>query len=142
MTLVRWNPSRSLVSLPKEIDRFFNDLNLNFEESDTVWTPRVDVSENEKEYEIVAEVPGLKKEDIRIQVEDGTLKILGEKKSEEKTEQKNYHRVERIYGKFERAFRLPEQVKSDEIQAKYENGVLSLSIPKAEPAVAKQITIN
>jgi len=142
MTLVQLNPSRNLVSRPKEIDRFFNNFNLNLEESDTVWTPRVDVSENEKEYTIVAELPGLKKEDIHVNVENGYLKILGEKKSEEKTEGKNYHQIERKYGKFERSFRLPKLVKSGEIKAKYENGVLMLSIPKSEQTVAKQIEIN
>ena len=132
MTLVRWNPYRNLVSLPREVDHFFNNFGLTSDFSDMVWSPNVDISENEEQYKVKAEIPGLSKKDINVSVEDNVLKLSGEKKHEEESDNMNYHRVERSYGRFERTFQLPKQVKSEEIQAKYSNGVLTFKIPKAE----------
>ena len=142
MTLVKWKPARNLISFPYELDRFFNDFGLDYGHSDTVWSPNVDVSETEKNYEVKAEIPGLKKEDIKVTVEDNILKLSGEKKHEEETNDKNYHRLERSYGKFERSFRLPKEVKKEEIKASYKNGVLDVVIPKAEEVKPKEITVN
>ena len=86
MPLVRWNPYRNLVSLPKEVDHFFNDFGLTSDFSDTVWSPNVDISENEEQYEVKAEIPGLSKKDINVSVEDNVLKLSGEKKHEEECE--------------------------------------------------------
>ena len=141
MTLVRWKPSRSLISLPREIDRFFDDFGLNFRDFDTVWSPRVDLAESEDGYEVKAELPGLKKEEIKVEVHDQVLTLTGEKKNEEKSDTKNYHRVERTYGRFERSFRLPKEVKSDEIKAKYNNGILTIDIPKSEETKPKEIAV-
>ena len=141
MTLVRWKPSRSLISLPREIDRFFDDFGLNFRDFDTVWSPRVDLAESEDGYEVKAELPGLKKEEIKVEVHDQVLTLTGEKKNEEKSDTKNYHRVERTYGRFGRSFRLPKEVKSDEIKAKYKNGILTIDIPKSEETKPKEIAV-
>ena len=142
MTLVKCNPQRSLVSLPNEIDRFFDDWGLGFENSDRVWSPNVDISENDDAFEVIAEIPGMSKEDIKISIKDNVLTLNGEKKQEEKTEKKDFHRVERMYGQFQRSFRLPNTVKSDDIEAQYKDGVLSIKIPKMEEVKPKEITVS
>jgi HSP20 family protein len=141
MTLVRCNPSRHLASLPLDVESFFENYGLGLGR-DTVWNPSVDIVESEEAYELKAEIPGLKKEDIQVSLEDGLLTIRGEKKKETETEKKNYHTIERVFGKFERSFRLPENVRGDSIHAKYDNGVLSIDIPKAEESKPKQIEVN
>ncbi|MBN2103136.1 Hsp20/alpha crystallin family protein [bacterium] len=140
--LVRLNPNRQLVSLPEEIDRFFNHWGFDFENSDSVWQPTVDIAESENNYELIAEIPGLSKNDIHIALEDGYLKLSGERKQEKETKNKNYHRTERVYGKFERSFRLPKEVNAEAIKADYKNGVLKIEIPKTEKAQPKQIAIS
>ena len=112
MTLVRWNPYRNLVSLPREVDHFFNYFGLASDFSDMVWSPNVDISENEEQYKVKAEIPGLSKKDINVSVEDNVLKLSGEKKHEEESDNMNYHRVERSYGRFEITYQMPKQVKS------------------------------
>jgi HSP20 family protein len=141
MTLVRYNPMRHLAELPLDVETFFENYGLGLGR-DTVWNPSVDILETEDGYELKAEVPGLKKEDIQVSLEDGLLTIRGEKKQENETGKKNYHSVERVFGKFERSFRLPENVKGDAIHAKYDNGVLSIEIPKSEAAKPKQIEVS
>jgi len=142
MSLVRWNPNRNLISISDEIDRFFNDFGLNLRESDTVWRPSVDLSETENTYEVKAEMPGMKKEDIKVEVKENVLTLTGEKKHETKDDKKNFHRLERVYGRFQRSFRLPKEVKSGEIKAKYRNGVLTIEIPKAEEMKPKEVAIS
>ena len=141
MSLVRWNPNRTLISISHEIDRFFNDFGLNLRESDTVWCPSVDLSETENTYEVKAEMPGMKKEDIKVEVKENVLILTGEKKHETKDDKKNFHRLERVYGKFQRSFRLPREVKSEEIKAKYRNGVLTIEIPKTEEMKPKEVSV-
>lgn len=139
MTLIRWNPFRTLASLPLDVERFFEDFGLS---SDTVWVPSVDVTENDEAYELRAELPGMKKEDIHVSIEDNVLCLKGEKKQESESNTKNVHRVERMYGKFERSFRIPNGVKTNEIKAKYENGVLTIRLPKSEEAKRKEIPVS
>ena len=141
MTLVKLNPYRNLANLTSNMDSFFN--NFGYEnDSESVWAPRLDIVETEKHYEVVAELPGVDKNDIYIKVEDGMLVLSGEKKSEHEEKEGEYVYTERRYGKFERSFRLPKEVKADEIKARYENGVLNVNIPKSEKAQPKQISIN
>ena len=139
--LVRY-PVNRLTALTRPLDYFLNHWGFDLNDNDTVWQPRVDISETETGYEVLVEVPGLSKNDINISVEDGNLTISGERKHEEKSEKKNYRRVERSYGRFERSFQLPDDVKSDEIKANYKNGVLKLEIPKTEKQLPKQISIS
>jgi HSP20 family protein len=141
MTLVRCNPMRNLAALPLDVESFFENYGLGLGR-DTVWNPSVDIVETEEAYELKAEIPGLKKEDIQVSLENGLLTIRGEKKQEAETEKKNYHTIERVFGKFERSFRLPDNVRGDSIHAKYDNGVLSIDIPKAEEAKPKQIEVS
>ena len=142
MTLVKYNPYRGFANLSETVDRFFKGYPSNEDESLSTWTPLVDISEAEDHYEVVAEVPGLAKEDITLSFEDQVLTLKGEKKTKYEDKKLNYHRVERFYGKFERSFRLPQSVKTNEIKAKYENGILTVTIPKSEEAKPREITIG
>jgi HSP20 family protein len=142
MSLIKWSPYRNLISLPDEIDRFFNGFGLDLNVSDSVWSPDVDISETENQYEVNAEIPGLKKEDIKLSVEDNVLTLSGERKVEKETDKKNYHRVERAYGKFERSFRLPKEVDAENIKANYKNGVLTVQLPKTEAVKPKEIAVS
>ena len=142
MRLIRWNPYRNLITVPRDMDRLFTNFGLDFWNTDSVWNPAVDISENEKDYVVKAEIPGLKKNDIKISIEDDMLTLSGERKFENEQKENNYHRVERSYGKFQRAFHLPEGTKADEIKANYKNGVLSLTIPKPEKVKPKEIAIS
>jgi HSP20 family protein len=142
MSLIRWNPYRNLVSLPREINRFFNDFGVDVWNTDTVWNPAVDITETEDGYEVKAEIPGIKKDEIKINFEDDVLTLSGERNHEKEAKNKNYHRIERRYGKFQRSFFLPKYVKADGIKANYKNGVLTVNIPKREEAKPKEIAIS
>eukprot|EP01120_Amphizonella_sp_Union-15-10_P006803 TRINITY_DN2237_c0_g1_i3.p1 TRINITY_DN2237_c0_g1~~TRINITY_DN2237_c0_g1_i3.p1 ORF type:complete len:143 (-),score=24.01 TRINITY_DN2237_c0_g1_i3:22-450(-) len=106
------------------------------------WRANVDVSEDDKAIYIHAELPGVKKEDIKIDVHDGYLKISGEKTHQHKKEGVKYYRLERSYGKFERSFQLPENVKGDNVQAAFKDGILDVTIPKPEPKKPSSIQIQ
>lgn len=118
------------------IDRVFDDVFRDVVPSfNSGFNPsmRVDIAEDEKNIYIEAELAGLKKEDVKISVEDNVLIIRGERKQENEEKKKNYHRVERVFGSFSRAFTLGENVDKENIEAKYEDGVLHLTLPKVEP---------
>ena len=106
------------------------------------FVPDVDIYETENDLVIELDVPGLKKDDIKISVQDGILVISGEKKIERDEKKKNYMIVERCFGKFERAFNLPDYVDAEKIKAKYENGVLVINIPKKEEKKKKVIDVK
>lgn len=99
--------------------------------------PNVNISESDKEFKIELAVPGIEKKDIKVEMNNGILKISGEKKAEKKEENKNYRRREFYYDKFSRSFNLPENIIQDKIDAKYDKGVLTLNIPKKEVTVSK-----
>ncbi|CAG8496830.1 7272_t:CDS:2 [Funneliformis caledonium] len=106
-----------------------------------IWAPPMDVHENDKEFTVKAELPGMKKEEINIDVRDNALVISGETKQEQKYKEGNTHVQERRYGSFSRSIALPSNVKPDDITAKFENGLLELSLPKTAPT-GKKITIS
>ena len=106
------------------------------------WSPAVDLSETKDAYQIQAELPGLKKEDVKVTVEENTVTIRGEKKSESEKKEANYHRVERSYGSFERSFSLPGAIKNDSVDAHFEEGVLTVRLPKTEEAKQKLIDVK
>jgi HSP20 family protein len=106
------------------------------------WAPLVDVTEDEKEFLIKAELPDMKKEEVKVTVEDGTLRITGERKFEKEETGKKYHRIERSYGSFERAFTVPEGTKPDALTAEYKDGVLRVHLPKTETAKPKPVEVN
>ena len=124
-------------------DRFFNDLELPdiFGEEGMV-VPAFDITETEKEYIITGEIPGIDVKDLDITLLEGILTIKGEKKKETEDKDENYHRIERDYGSFQRNFRLPAKVKTDKLDATYKDGVLKLTIPKAEVTKPKKIEIK
>jgi HSP20 family protein len=144
MQLVRWEPFAGLGSLHS----VFNDLfDGNFDRSQgqlgkSTWYPAVDVLESKDSYLVRAELPGMKKEDIKVEVKDGTLTISGESKSEKPAEGVEYRHVERVASKFWRSFSLPEIAKQDGIEAAYKDGILEIRVPKAEEAKPRQIEIS
>jgi len=106
------------------------------------WSPRVEVTELDDHFEVSAELPGMKREDIKVELNDRILTISGEKQTEHEKKDRSIHLCERIYGSFHRSFRLPSQVKADKINAEFKNGVLKLNLPKVEEAKPKQIAIK
>ncbi|HET7152684.1 MAG TPA: Hsp20/alpha crystallin family protein [Candidatus Kapabacteria bacterium] len=142
MTLVRWQPLRELDHVSNVMRRFFEDEGLpSFGIGSFV--PKVDLSEDEKNVYVHAELPGLAKEDVKVTVSDeNVLTIRGEKKREEKTEKKNYYRVERSFGEFVRSIPLPAEVKGDAIEAKYQDGILNITLPKVEPTKPKEVEVK
>lgn len=142
MTLLKYHyPERDVFSkrFTDIMDEFFNDEVRTRQES---FSPSMDISENEKEFVIEVEVPGMDKENIQINMEKNVLTISGERKFQEKEEDKQYHRVESHYGTFSRSLTLPDNADSESIQAAYENGILSISIKKSEKSLKKQIEIK
>jgi HSP20 family protein len=106
------------------------------------WTPLADITEDDKEYVIKAELPELKKEDVKVTVENGVLTISGERRFEKEEKKKKYHRVERGYGSFFRTFALPQDVDPDKLKANFKQGILEVHLPKNEKARPKQIDVN
>src|SRR5712671_3678389 len=127
-----------------QMNRLFSDFfGRAFQEQNlTAWAPAVDIYEGEHELVVKADLPDVKPEDLDIRVENNILTIRGERKFEKKVGEKNYLRVERAYGSFARSFQLANTVNSEAIKADYQNGVLTLSIPKREEAKPKQIKVN
>src|SRR5207245_2684643 len=143
-TLARWEPFRGATSLQDHVNRLFNDdFERRGEESSlTAWAPAVDIYETEHELVVKADLPEIDPKDLDIRVENNILTIRGERKFEKKVNEDNYLRVERAYGSFARSFTLANTVTSDDIKADYQNGVLTLNIPKREEAKPKQIMVN
>jgi HSP20 family protein len=138
MTLLRFEPLRDLEHFSNRIQNFFNDFN-----PDMTFNPRVDISEDDKNIFIEVEAPGVKKEDVKLTIEDNILTISGEKKNEkEEKEGKNYYRTERMYGSFQRSFTLPADINRDNIDAKFEHGILKIVVEKVQPKSASEKTIE
>ena len=139
-------PMRNLFNLHNQMEKVFSDLFASHEgETDmeeTSWMPTVDISETENGFEIRAELPGVLEKDVNVSVTDNLLTIKGEKHQEAETDGKNYHRVERRYGSFQRSFTLPRHIETDGIKARFTDGVLTLEIPKAEVAKPTEIPIT
>jgi HSP20 family protein len=143
-TMNRWELSRGATTLQDQLNRVFgNGLERADDESNlTPWAPPVDIFETEHELVVKADLPDVNPQDLDIHVENNVLTIRGERKFENKVKEENYLRVERVYGSFSRTFTLANSVKSEAIKADYQNGVLTLSIPKREEAKPKQIKVN
>lgn len=135
-------------TLRREMDLFFDDLipfswaRDNRGKELGSWLPSSDITEDESEYQIRLDIPGMEKEDIKVNFQDGRITITGERKMEEDEEKKDYIRRERYQGSFYRSFTLPEAVKDDKIQATFKDGVLKLVVPKAEIVKPKSIKVN
>jgi HSP20 family protein len=142
MELVRWEPFAGFGSLHSVFNDLFDGNVDRTEPRVSKWYPAVDVLESKDSYLIRAELPGMKKEDIKVEVKDGTLVLSGERKSEKPAEGVEYRHTERVSAKFWRSFSLPETVKQDGIEAAYKDGVLEIRVPKAEQAKPRQIEIS
>lgn len=140
MRLKVWEPFRSFNPFHGDLENWFEDRAVNPENS--IWRPNVDIYETEDSYVLKADIPGMKKEDIKIDVKDNTLTFKGEKKFEEKTEKDNYVRIERSYGSFTRSFTLSDNVDPENIEAAYKDGVLEITLKKKEESKPKEISIE
>lgn len=143
--LVKWqNPARSLFNFNRDYDSVFDEfLNNRFlEPREIEMSPRINVEENDNEWVISAELPGVPKDNVKVNFQDNVLTISGEKKFEKEDKDKNYHRIERSYGKFSRSLTVNSPVLSDKIGAEYKDGVLTVTLPKAEEAKPKLIDVK
>lgn len=143
MVITRWDPFREVVARQNRINSLFRDLS----ESDAPVTassfvPAVDVYEDTEKVVLKLEVPGIEEKDLDIRVENHTLTVKGERKFEQEEKQENFHRIERSYGSFYRAFTLPSTVDTENVQANYKAGVLKLELKKKAEAQPKQIKVN
>ena len=145
MTLIRWNNARQrMMPTVSEWDRLMSDfVGDRFEDTElTDWTPAIDIAEDNDSFLVTADLPGLTKKDISINIKENMLTISGERKSEIKDEKRNYCRTERRYGAFKRSFQLTDQVLADKITATFKDGVLTVNVPKAEEVKPKEIEIK
>lgn len=145
--LTRWNPFREMEELQNRLLSVFNlttPRRDDGQESITVseWLPLVDIIEDDKEYLIKAELPEMRKEDVKVTVENGVLTLSGERKLEKEEKGKRYHRIERAYGSFVRSFTLPDDADSDKVSAEFRDGVLKVHVAKSEAAKPKQIEVK
>jgi len=144
--LMRWDPFRELEEMSDRLNRMFARPATRTNGKETMivadWTPTVDISETDGEYQIKAEIPDVKKEDVKVTLEDGVLTIQGERKQEKEEKGKKYHRIERSYGSFVRSFSLPDVIDEEKVKAEFKDGVLSLHLPKSEKAKPKAIEVK
>lgn len=149
MNLVRWDPFRELEEVSHRLNRLFSasaptraaegarDAMALFD-----WAPAVDIAETVEEFHVKAELPEVKKEDVKVSVDNGVLRIEGERRHEKEDKGKKYHRVERAYGSFMRSFTLPDNVDATRVRAEYKDGVLDVRLPKVERAKPKAVEIK
>ena len=152
MSIVRFNPVRDLLNVEREFNKMFRSFDDRFglkkredfddEYENAVWMPLTDVFEDNDNYKIKADLPGIKKEDVKISFSDGKLSISGERKQEEETKDAKYHRIERTFGKYFRSFTLPKEIKEDKIKADFKDGQITVTIPKADEVKPKEIAIK
>ncbi len=147
MALIRWDPFRDLVTLQDRMDRLFQDSmtrNRGYEHSLSAgfWSPAVDIYETDDAVVLKAELAGLTKNDVTIEIKESTLIIKGERQFEKDIKEENYHRIERSYGSFSRTFSLPQTVDQSKVGATFKDGLLEITIPKIKEARPKQISIK
>ncbi|HSS77894.1 MAG TPA: Hsp20/alpha crystallin family protein [Thermoanaerobaculia bacterium] len=143
-TITRWNPGMPYVNrepLSRLFETFFGEQPTE-DVASRGWLPPVDIQETEDAYRLLAELPGLTRDDIQITLENNVLRLSGERKLEKDTKRENYQRIERTYGSFARSFALPLQVNAEGVQAAFENGVLTITVPKAEQSKPRKIAIS
>ena len=146
--LTRWNQLRELEALHRGLSGLFSrppTLGTESQEEPLAvaeWAPLVDISEDDQEYLIKAELPEVKKEDVKVTAEEGTLTIMGERKFAKDDKSKKYHRVERAYGSFGRSFSLPDDVSPAKVSAEFKDGVLTVHLAKTEKARPQQIEVK
>jgi HSP20 family protein len=148
MAIVRWEPFRELLSTQDRFNELFNQTFSQFfgpesrELNKSSWAPAVDIYETANNLVIKAELPGIDPKDVDVRIENGLLTVTGERKFEKDVKEGNYHRVERSYGSFVRSFNLPPTINSEDVNAEYKDGVLTLTMAKREEAKPKSIKIQ
>lgn len=147
MAIVRWDPFDAFLSAQQDLNRIFRRGWLSPTGESEIskggtWAPAIDVYETDDSLTIEAELPGLDPKDIDVSIEEGVLTLRGERKLEKEVKEENYYRVERAYGAFQRAVRLPAEVDAEKVKANYDNGVLKVKVPKVEPAKPQSIPIE
>lgn len=143
----RWDPFKELEEMEKRLATLFGRAPIRKNGDKEVmtvaeWSPLVDITEDEKEYLIKAELPEIKKEEVKVTVQEDVLTISGERKYEKEEKGKKYHRVERAYGSFMRSFTLPEDADGAKVAAEFKDGVLKIHLPKSEKAKPKSIDVK
>jgi len=145
MAIVRWDPFRDLNMLQDRMNRLFDDAGSTWRTDEpaatTSWSPSVDIFETEGEIVVKAELPGIDRKDIQLNLENNVLSLRGERKFQKETKDDNYHRIERSYGAFRRSFSIPASVDEERIRADYNDGVLKIVLPKKDQTKPKQIKI-
>ncbi|HEX7247514.1 MAG TPA: Hsp20/alpha crystallin family protein [Actinomycetota bacterium] len=134
--LTRWDPFRDLKGVEAEFDRMVGQAF-----SKNAWVPALDIREDEDRFEVTVDLPGMRSEDVELTFEDGTLTIRGQRQFSRDDRQGQYHRIERSYGSFARSVRLPRVADSERIEASFDNGVLTVLVPKREEAKARTIEV-
>ena len=143
MAITRWDPFREVVALQNRVNSLFRDLNEGENTAASAgFMPAVDIYEDEKKVVLKLEVPGIEEKDLDVSVENSTLTVRGERKLDKEEKEENFHRIERRYGSFYRAFTLPRTVDTENIAASYTAGVLKLELAKKPEAQPKQIKVN
>ncbi len=147
MALVKWEPFRDLARMEDRLSRlfrepFFSPVWEEGREGLAEWMPAVDIYEDADRIVVKAELPEMDLKDIQVKIEDGTLRISGERKLEHEEQRDRYHKVERVYGAFHRSFTLPNTVDQEKVKATYDRGVLRVTLPKKEETKPKQITVE
>ncbi|HEX2675856.1 MAG TPA: Hsp20/alpha crystallin family protein [Polyangiales bacterium] len=148
MSIVRWDPLRELEEVSNRLNSMFSRSSLATSENgkDTMttfdWAPSVDISETADEFLVKAELPEVKKEDVKVSLDGGVLRIEGERKQEKEEKGKKFHRVERSYGSFLRSFSLPENIDDAKVQAEFKDGVLNVRLPKSQQAKPKSVQVK
>jgi HSP20 family protein len=146
MTIVRWEPLRELGSLQNEMNRLFNTV---FDAPGPAnggtmrrWMPAMDLVETDEHFVLRADLPGMSEDDIKLEFEDGTLTVSGERRAEHETKNEGYYRVERAFGAFSRSLTLPEGIDAEAVSASFDRGVLEVRIPKPEERKPRRIEIG
>jgi HSP20 family protein len=146
MAITRWDPFREVLTLQNRLNSLFQDYNRSAGDGELVSTasfvPPVDIYEDEHKIVLKLEVPGMKQEDLDIQMENNNLTVRGERKFEKEEKEENFHRIERRYGSFYRAFTIPNTVNPDSVKADYDAGVLRIQLEKRAEAKPKQIKVQ
>jgi HSP20 family protein len=142
MALVRWDPFRELTSLQNEVNRLFTRIGGGEVGDRQAWMPSVDVIETPDAIQLKAELAGIDPKDIKLEVDENVLTLSGERRFEEEVHEDKYYRIERRYGSFSRSIALPQNVQADSIDANFENGVLTVSVPKVPEVQPKRIQVT
>jgi HSP20 family protein len=145
--LTMWNPFRELDEVQNRLGGFFGGRFPRFGDGNgglklADWSPQVDITEDDKEYLIKADLPEMKKDEIKVNVENGVLTVSGERKTEKEEKNKKFHRIERSYGTFMRSFALPEDADGTKVAAEFKEGVLGVHLPKNPVAKPKSIAVK